>query len=99
MARTPLAQTSLEAILRCARRSWVRHIARSIGRVRIEGVRGVLALTVVAGVLAVVPVEPPSAFASGGAIVSGFDANVFGGNDDGTYPCTSTGAGTPIGCT
>lgn len=29
----------------------------------------------------------------------GFSANTYGANDDGTYPCTGTGAGVPGGCT
>ncbi len=33
------------------------------------------------------------------AMVTGFDANTFGANDDGSYPCTSAEQGTPPGCT
>src|SRR5262249_46602104 len=29
----------------------------------------------------------------------GFASNVYGVNDDGTYPCTSTSGGVPSGCT
>src|SRR4051812_43975389 len=36
--------------------------------------------------------------ADSGAIISGFDAVNYGGNDDGTYPCTSQQDAIPPGC-
>src|SRR5215472_11296886 len=33
------------------------------------------------------------------AIVAGFDANSYGPNDDGSYPCTGLDTGVPSGCT
>ncbi len=33
------------------------------------------------------------------AILPGFNATTYGGNDDGSYPCTGSGAGVPSGCT
>jgi uncharacterized repeat protein (TIGR01451 family) len=43
---------------------------------------------------------PTPALAIGpNAILAGFNSSGYGGNDDGSFPCTSSGAGTPIGCT
>lgn len=36
--------------------------------------------------------------ATGDAIVPGFDSQVYGANDDGSYPCTSSDSGTPGDC-
>ena len=46
------------------------------------------------------PRAPPAApQAPSGAIRTGFDANSYGANDDGTYPCVGTDDGVPSGCT
>jgi hypothetical protein len=37
--------------------------------------------------------------ASASPIVAGFNANGYGANDDGSYPCTGAGNGVPSGCT
>jgi RHS repeat-associated protein len=72
-----------------------------LSRARALVARSAVAATatlVAAGTLGFVAASPASAIGSN-AIVSGFNSNNFGPNDDGSYPCTGSGAGTPSGCT
>ncbi len=57
----------------------------------------VLALTI--AMLALPEAVAPVSAANATAVLSGYNTTTFGGNDDGSYNCTSTQSGTPAGCT
>ena len=78
--------------IRCIRIAAQRHAARMS--------RCFAAVALIAtAVVAVVPMAASTAAAASSAILPGFNSTTYGGNDDGSYPCTGTGAGTPSGCT
>lgn len=58
-------------------------------------------LAVAASVLLVpiVTIASPAAALGPNAIRAGFNSTTYGGNDDGSYPCTSGDAGVPPSCT
>ena len=56
-------------------------------------------LTAASVVIVAVGLPTPALALGPNAILPGFNSTSYGPNDDGTYPCTGSNNGTPIGCT
>ncbi|HEY1827109.1 MAG TPA: nidogen-like domain-containing protein, partial [Acidimicrobiales bacterium] len=58
-----------------------------------------MAVALTLAIVALPALAPPASAVTATAVLSGYNTTSLGRSDDGSYPCTSTGQGTPTGCT